>query len=60
MEGQSLQFRWEVFNVTNSVRFDALTMAYNNGSIGNSTSFGNYTSTMTQYRRMQLDLRYEF
>ena len=59
-ESQLLQFRWEVFNVTNSVRFDALTMAYNNGSIANATSLGNYTQTMTQYRRMQLGLRYEF
>jgi hypothetical protein len=59
-ESQLLQFRWEVFNVTNTVRFDALTMGYNNGSITNSTSFGNYVSTMSQYRRMQLDLRYEF
>ncbi|ABF39400.1 hypothetical protein Acid345_0395 [Candidatus Koribacter versatilis Ellin345] len=59
-ESQLIRFQWDVFNVTNSVRFDALTMAFNNGSIGNSTQFGQYTNTMTQYRRMQFALRYEF
>jgi hypothetical protein len=59
-EAQSLKFQAQIFNVTNSVRFDALTMAFNNGSINNSSSLGNYTSTMTQYRRMQFALRYEF
>ncbi len=59
-ERQLIKFQWDIFNVTNSVRFDALTMAYNNGSIANSSSFGNYTQTMTQYRRMQFGLRYEF
>lgn len=59
-ETQFLKFQGQIFNVTNTVRFDALTMAFNNGSIGNSSSFGNYTKTMTQYRRMQLALRYEF
>jgi hypothetical protein len=59
-ETQLLKFQAEAFNVTNSVRFDALTMSSFNGYLDSSSSFGNYVSTMTQYRRMQFALRYEF
>lgn len=62
-EGQSLQFRWEVFNLTNSVRFDVQsTNGYNYGSLanGNSGTFGNYAGTLTNPRIMQIALRYEF
>lgn len=56
-EGHSLQFRWEVFNVTNSVRFDVQTTnTYTD--IGN--TFGNYTSLISNPRVMQFALRYEF
>jgi hypothetical protein len=61
-ETQSLQFRWEVFNVPNLTRFNAqgvgsslltsLTQSPNN--------FGAYTSLLTQPRVMQFALRYEF
>ncbi|MGB7727624.1 MAG: TonB-dependent receptor [Candidatus Acidiferrum sp.] len=62
-EGQSLQFRWEVFNVTNSVRFDVQSAnGYVGGSLanGNSSNFGNYSGTLTNPRIMQFALRYEF
>ncbi len=53
-ESQTLNFTWEVFNVSNSVRFNAVS--------GNLTSgtFGNYSSTLTTSRRMQFSLRYSF
>jgi hypothetical protein len=61
-EKQSLQFRWDVFNVLNLTRFNAqgvgsslltsLTQQPNN--------FGVYTSLLTQPRVMQFALRYEF
>jgi hypothetical protein len=62
-EGQSLQFRWEVFNVTNSVRFDVQSAnGYVGGSLanGNSANFGNFSGTLTNPRIMQFALRYEF
>jgi hypothetical protein len=62
-EGQSLQFRWEVFNITNSVRFDVQSAsAYTGGGLanGNSATFGNYSGTLTNPRIMQFALRYEF
>ena len=53
-ESQLVRFTWEVFNVSNSVRFNAVS--------GNLTSgtFGNYSSTLTTSRRMQFSLRYSF
>lgn len=62
-EGQSLQFRWEVFNATNSVRFDVQSAnAYEGGRLtnGNSGTFGNFSGTLTNPRIMQFALRYEF
>ena len=62
-EGQSLQFRWEVFNATNSVRFDVQSAnAYEGGSLtnGNSGTFGNFSGTLTNPRIMLFALRYEF
>jgi hypothetical protein len=53
-ESQLLRFGWEVFNLSNSVRFNAVT-----GSLVSGT-FGNYTSTLTTSRRMQFSLRYSF
>jgi len=62
-EAHRVQFRWEVFNVLNLTRFNAQ-------GIGSSpvltsltqqpTSFGAYTSLLTQPRVMQFALRYEF
>jgi Carboxypeptidase regulatory-like domain len=60
-EKQSLQFRWEVFNVTNSVRFDVQQGLINGAlGLGSGGSFGNYGGLLTNPRIMQLALRYEF
>jgi hypothetical protein len=70
MEGHSLQFRWEVFNVPNQHRFNALsglgTQACNciaslqQVALPSGNTFGNYTGLLTQPRVMQFALRYEF
>jgi Carboxypeptidase regulatory-like domain len=62
-EHHTLQFRWEVFNVTNSVRFDVQSAnALEGGSLanGNGANFGNFSGTLTNPRIMQFALRYEF
>jgi hypothetical protein len=56
-ENHSLQFRWEVFNVTNSVRFDVQSVSL---ALDNATSFGNYAQELTVPRVMQFALRYDF
>ncbi len=60
--GDRLRFRWDVFNLTNTVRFDtgAVTMLPDIAS-----SFGRYDGTLATCdgaagRCMQLNLRYEF
>ena len=56
-ETHRLQFRWEVFNLTNSVRFDTGSLlAYPDIS----ATFGRYEGTLTRPRIMQFALRYEF
>ena len=71
-EGHTLQFRWEVFNVTNTQRFEGLTIAdlslgedpFKGGSPN--SDFGKFTSTQTPLnetkagRVMQFALRYQF
>jgi hypothetical protein len=60
-EKQSLQLRWEVFNITNSVRFDVQSSLLSSSlTLGSSTSFGNYTGLLTNPRIMQIAARYEF
>ena len=60
-EKQSLQFRWEVFNVFNSVRFDVQAGLVSGGlGLGSGGSFGNYGGLLTNPRVMQFALRYEF
>jgi Carboxypeptidase regulatory-like domain len=59
-ESQALKFAWEVFNATNSVRFDAAGSANQNGQISNGTSFGNQIQTLSEPRKMQFSLRYSF
>jgi hypothetical protein len=56
-ENHSLQVRWEVFNVTNSVRFDPYSATADLSNLG---SFGRYTDTLSLPRVMQFALRYEF
>jgi len=71
-EGHALQFRWEVFNVTNTQRFEGLTIS--DLSLGTdpflggnpNSDFGRFTSTQTPLnetkagRVMQFALRYTF
>jgi len=56
-EGHNLKFSWEVFNTTNSVRFDGATATT---SLDAGPSFGKYGQTVTNKRVMQFALRYEF
>lgn len=58
-EHVGLQFAWDVFNVTNSVRFDVnpLTSLQN---LTTSGSFGVYNATLTRPRVQQLSLRVSF
>ena len=66
MEGHSLQFRWEVFNVPNLHRFNVLSGLGTQACACIASlqqvpqSFGNYTGLLTQPRVMQFALRYEF
>lgn len=55
-EGQNLKFAWEIFNVTNSARFDVHSIN-NDASSG---GFGDYSSTLTSPRVQQFSLRYSF
>ena len=58
-EDMSLKFAWEVFNVTNSVRFDTNTnTSLDNGS--DDGSFGLYRRTLTVPRVQQFSLRFNF
>jgi hypothetical protein len=57
-EGQTIKFTWEVFNVTNSVRFDT-----SPNSLGNNlttSSLGIYNALLTVPRVRQFSLRYAF
>jgi len=65
-EGHTLQFRWDVFNVTNLHRFNALSGLGTQACACIASlqqvpqSFGNYTGLLTKPRVMQFALRYEF
>ena len=56
-EKHTVQFRWEVFNLTNTARFD---VNQSSGNMDNAGTFGRYSGTLTQSRVMQFGLRYEF
>jgi hypothetical protein len=59
---QTLQYRWEIYNLFNSVQFQAVnTQAVFNPTTGvqGNSSFGQVTSTRAE-RRMQMALRYTF
>jgi len=55
-ERMSLKFAWDVFNITNSVRFD--TNSIDNGS--DDGGFGLYSGTLTNPRVQQFSLRLTF
>lgn len=56
-ERQSFDIRWNVFNVTNSARFD-VNAAQLEADEGN--TFGNYTSTLTSPRVMEFSAVFRF
>ena len=56
-EKHSMQFRWEVFNVSNTAKFDPYTASLDISVEG---TFGKYVDQLTQPRVMQFGLRYEF
>jgi hypothetical protein len=58
-ESKTLRFAWEVFNATNSVRFDAAGSLVGE-SLFSITGFGLYNTTLTQPRVMQYSLRFAF
>ena len=58
-EDKTLRFAWEVFNATNSVRFDAAG-SLTGESLFSITGFGLYNTTLTQPRVMQYSLRLSF
>jgi hypothetical protein len=57
VEGQFMKFQWDVFNVTNAVRFDPHSVQNNPFS---ASSFGVYSKQLVEARRMQFSLRYSF
>ena len=60
-ESQSVKFSWQMFNVLNSARFDVGTMSLNgNAFLSASSSFGNFSSTLSNPRVMEFGLRYTF
>jgi hypothetical protein len=60
-ESQLVKFSWSMFNVTNSARFDVGTMQLNsNDQLSASSSFGNFSSTLSNPRVMEFMLRYVF
>jgi Carboxypeptidase regulatory-like domain/TonB dependent receptor len=54
----SLRFAAEVYNITNSNRFDVSPGGMGSGSAN--PNLGVYDATLTTYRRMQFGLRYDF
>jgi len=53
----SLQFRWEVFNISNTTKFDVADASLDISTAG---TFGKYSTQLTVPRVMQFGLRYEF
>ncbi|MDE3137953.1 MAG: hypothetical protein KGL59_15335, partial [Acidobacteriota bacterium] len=56
LENQSVQLRWNVYNVTNTNRFDVQGANLE----WDTSTFGNYTSTLTSPRVMEFSLTYSF
>jgi hypothetical protein len=56
-ESHKVSFRWETFNLTNTVMFDPRSA---NNAIDNTSQFGRLTSQLGSPRQMQFALRYEF
>jgi Carboxypeptidase regulatory-like domain len=58
-ESKMIKFSWEVFNVTNSVRFDAAGSLINQDLV-DITGFGKFNAMLTSPRVMQFQLRFGF
>jgi hypothetical protein len=56
-EKQKLQFRWEAYNLTNTVRFDPTSA---NLSLTSTAKFGQLTGLLGNPRQMEFALRYTF
>ncbi|MGA2560874.1 MAG: carboxypeptidase-like regulatory domain-containing protein [Terracidiphilus sp.] len=56
-ERAKLQFRWEMFNITNSVRFDSHSIS---ATLDNPQNFGQATVLLTNKRLAQFSARIEF
>ena len=56
-ERQKLQFRWESYNLTNTVRFDPNSA---NLSLTSTGKWGQLSGTLGDPRQMQFALRYSF
>jgi hypothetical protein len=56
-EKQKLQFRWEAYNVTNTVRFDPNSA---NLSLTSTAKFGQLTGILGNPRQMEFAMRYTF
>jgi hypothetical protein len=56
-EKQNLQFRWESYNVTNSVMFDPLSASV---SLTSTSTFGRLSGQLGTPRQMEFALRYSF
>jgi hypothetical protein len=66
-ESTKLIFGWQVYNVTNTSKFDVGSMSTQSGlcycgnnTLTNGTSFGNFTSTLSKPRVMEFSLRFSF
>ena len=60
-ESQFVKVGWQMFNATNTPRFDVGTMSLNgNNSLSSSSSFGNFSSTLSNGRVMEFSIRYSF
>lgn len=59
-EKMDLKFAWEVFNVTNSVRFDVNTLTSLDNGSADGTSLGVFRRTLTAPRVQQFSLRFSF
>jgi hypothetical protein len=58
-EQKDVRFAWEVFNITNSVRFDAAGSLIGQTLVSN-TGFGIFNTELTAPRVMQYSLRFSF
>ena len=59
-ENMNLKFAWELFNVTNSVRFNTNTNTSLDVGSDDASAFGLYRNTLTLARVQQFSLRFSF